>query len=311
MKTFANLEPLLETISKSKKAILLMGPNPNIDTAASALALSLVLKKKEIDVQVASPADMRVEFSRLVGVDEVKKKIANRNLVVSFPYSEEKVEKVSYNISEDGKTFNLVIAPKSNAKPLDPAEVRYDYAGAEADLVILVGVSSFEELGEIYQNDRNTLESATTVALTLFPVATYANHHFDAQGLSSLCELTTALIVQAQLPIDADSASNLLFGVESVTNGFAAPTVTADTFETIALLLRSGAKRQPVGQHGTLSSTQMPWQAPPVSQPTTTPATSGDGQPAGTNPFAAALSQNAQKSSIMPAGYSATGELKG
>lgn len=304
MKTFTTLGSLKEILPTCKKALVLLGSTPNTDTVACALGIACALEKKGIETQVASPAEMRVEFSRLVGVDQVKKKIGNRNLVVSFDYSEEKVEKVSYNISDDGKKFNLVIAPKNGSTPLDPGSVQFDLSGAEADVVIMVGVGTYAELGEIYEHDRNVIEGSQTVALTLVPVETFAKFHAEASGCSCLSEMGAAWCVQLDLSLDEDSASNFLFGIEAVTQNFTAQTTTADTFETVATLLRAGATRQPPSGQGTLSPTQLPFMG--SQQAAQTP-------PAGaTNAFAQALSskQN-QAGSITPQQVSMTGEFKG
>lgn len=314
MKPISTLDSLKEKLSSVHKALILMSGTPNIDSVASALGLFLVLRKKGIDVQIACPADMRVEFSRLVGVDEVKKKIGNRNLVVSFDYSEDKVEKVSYTISEDGKRFNLVIAPKTGVSALDPATVAFDYAGAEADVTFLIGVNGFPDIGSLYDEERTVIESSFTIALTLFPVGTYAQYHADASGMSSLTELVANLAIQLDFPVDSDSASNFLYGLESITQGLSTQTVNADTFETVAALLRAGGKRQPIGQQGTLSPNQMPFLTPqsqPQSPSTEVQQPAEPGAVASNNPFAAALSKTSQPGGTMPAGYSATGELKG
>src|SRR5258708_1300968 len=193
MKPLANIDLLKTSLSQTKKAILLLGSTPNFDMVASALGFALALKARGIDVQVASLAEMRVEFSRLVGVDQVRGKIGNRNLVVSFDYTEDQVEKVSYSISEDGKRFNLVIAPKSGIRPLDPESVNFEYSGADAEFIALFGVNSFEELGSFYDNDRTLFDTAMTVAFTLFPVQPFTKCHIDGSDVSSLSELLCAV----------------------------------------------------------------------------------------------------------------------
>jgi hypothetical protein len=311
MKPISSLDSLKEKLSSVHKALILMSGTPNIDSVASALGLFLVLRKKGMDIQIACPADMRVEFSRLVGVDEVKKKIGNRNLVVSFDYSEDKVEKVSYTISEDGKRFNLVIAPKTGVTALDPATVAFDYAGAESDATFLVGVNGFSDIGSLYDEERTVIETSFTIALTLFPVGTFAQYHADASGMSSLTELVANFALQLDFPVDSDSASNFLYGLESITQGLSSQTVTADTFETVAALLRAGGKRQPLGQQGTLSPNQMPFIVPKAQPQAVEGESPAPEAPASNNPFAAALSKTSQPGGTMPAGYSATGELKG
>jgi hypothetical protein len=311
MKTIPTLDSFKEPLSSVHKALVLLSSTPNVDSVSAALGLAVALKSKGIDVQVACPADMRVEFSRLVGVDEVKKKIGNRNLVISFPSSDGKIEKVSYVENEDKTRADLIIAPRTGVSPLDPAEVSFSYSGAEADATFMVGVNAYADLGDIYESERNVIEGSLTVALTLFPVGTYAKYHADGTGYSSLSEMVVASCVQLGLPLDQDSASNFLFGIESITQGLSTPTVNADTFETVALLLRSGGRRQPIGQQGTLSPHQMPFMSnqPSVTSSPQSPSTSSVS--ANNNPFAAALSKSANQGGTMPAGYSATGELKG
>lgn len=308
MKTIASLSSLKEALPTIKKALVLMSGTPNLDSAAAALGLCQILKNKGIEVQVACPVDMRVEFSRLVGVDEVKKKIGNRNLMISFDYSEDKVEKVSYTISEDGKRFNLVIAPKNNATALDPATVAFDHVGAETDATFLVGVNGYEDIGTLYEEERNVVEGSLTIALTLFPVSTYAKLHADAQGHSCLSELVASMLTQLEIELDTDGASNLLHGIDSATQSLSSPLAGADTFETVATLMRAGAKRQPVGQQGVLTQNHMPFKQTSAQS---TPVTNDQSPAASNNPFAAALSKTANQGGTMPAGYSATGELKG
>ena len=259
MKPLANIDLLKESLTNTKKAILLLGSAPNFDTVASALGFSLALQAKGIDVQVASLADMRVEFSRLVGVDQVRNKIGNRNLVVSFDYTEDQVEKVSYNISEDGKRFNLIISPKSGTKPLEPETVRFEYAGADAELIGLFGINNFEELGSFYDGERLLFDTAMTVDFTLFPVQPFIKCHMDASEMSSLSELMAHVCDKLELQLNEDSASNLLAGIDVATGEFRSPLTTADTFETVAMLLRLGAVRQPPVQQPQMSPQQMPF----------------------------------------------------
>lgn len=259
MKPLANIDLLKDTLSTTKKAILLLGSTPNFDMVASALGFALALRAKGVDVQVASLADMRVEFSRLVGVDQVRNKIGNRNLVVSFDYSEDQVEKVSYSISEDGKRFNLVISPKSGVKPLEPDTVSFDFTGADAEFIGLFGVNSLEELGSFYDGERLLFDTAMTVGFTLFPVQPFAKCHLDASETSSLSELMVHVCDKLELPLNEDSGSNLLAGIDVATQEFRSPLTTADTFETVALLLRSGAVRQPIMQQVQMTPQQMPY----------------------------------------------------
>jgi hypothetical protein len=53
---------------------------------------------------------------------------------------------------------------------------------------------------------------------------------------------------QLDYPQSKDSATNLLAGIDTATNRLLAPTVTAETFDAVAQLLRAGGIRQSYGE---------------------------------------------------------------
>ena len=65
-----------------------------------------------------------------------------KNLVISFPYQEGSIEKVSYNIEND--KFNLVIEPRENYPVITPEMIKYSYGGGNTDLIITVGTSQLK-----------------------------------------------------------------------------------------------------------------------------------------------------------------------
>lgn len=300
MKQLPNIELLNQSLSQTKKAIVIIGANPNFDTVASALGFAVALRQKGIDTQVVSVADMRVEFSRLVGVDTVRKKVGNRNLVISFDYSEDRVEKVSYHISEDGTRFNLVVSPRSGAAPLQPESVSYEFAGAEAQFIATFGVGSGQELDELIKNEHGLMDGAMSLAITPFQVAPFAKCHLDASGLSSLSELTAVICLGLGLKLDEDSGSNLLAGIDLVTAGFRAPMTNADTYEVVAMLVRAGAVRPPIITAPPITPSQMPFVPTRSSFPQQNRFTQPPATQANTSQFAQMLSNSQSQPAPQP-----------
>ena len=68
-----------------------------------------------------------------------------------------------------------------------------------------------------------------------------------------LSQSAAQILADLRLPVNVDTASNLLAGLEQATNNFQNQSVTADTFEVAAHLLRLGARR-----HDTASLTDFP-----------------------------------------------------
>lgn len=234
---------LKDMVKNAKSIYVVLGANPNYDAVAAALSLYLSFQQAGKYVQISCATPMRVEFSYLVGVDQIKEKLGSKNLVISFNYSEESVEKVTYAIDEATKRFNLVIAPRTGGKPLDPATVDYTLAGAEADLVFLVGVSQLEDLGALYTAEQYFFDSSYTISLTTYQSQPFARMTLDTTGQTCLAEGVGVLLTQVEFEPKDDIATNLLSSIEQATNRFQSLGVGPDTFELIAKLMRNGARR--------------------------------------------------------------------
>ncbi|MCA9370138.1 hypothetical protein KC686_03200 [Candidatus Woesebacteria bacterium] len=246
------LTELLEEVS----SVLVVYPgNATTDVLAATAGVYTSLKAAGKAVSLASPAKPRVETAGFEVLSETQTEVGNQSLIVSFPYSEEAVDKVSYHISDDSSTFYLTIKPQAGALPLDASKLSYDYAGLEVDAIFLVGVSSLSSLGAVYEGYEDAYEKATivqvgstasnTAALTIKP-----------DNAASLSETTAVALLNNQLPIPEEAATAFLRGIETQTQYFTSLSATAQTFETVASLLRLGARRSKPAQSNSGTSVQ-------------------------------------------------------
>jgi len=242
MKLNVDLNPLEDYLQKAKEIVIVLPANPSLDATASALALYLSLIKMNKRVIIGCPSLMRVEFNHLYGIDRITNKIANRNLVISFAYEKEAIEKVSYNI-DNGK-FNLVIEPRNGYQPLDSNKVSYSYLGMKGDLIFVIGAQSLEGLQELYQEERSFFEESFIVNIS----NEKNNNKFGKINLisdeaSSCAEILVSLFKQLSLSMDSDAATNLLAAIETSTDYFQSSNIEASAFEAVAWCLRRGARR--------------------------------------------------------------------
>jgi len=233
---------LKETLNSSKSVFVLLPQNPSFDATAAALALYLSLKEAKKNVTIGSSSQMRVEFGQLIGINKITNKLGNRNLIISFDYQEDSIEKVSYNV--EGQKFNLVIQPRSGFPPLDEKSVSFSYEGIEADLMFIIGAVKLESLGQIYERERQAFSNTTVVNIDRNPSNTkYGQINLVDPKTASICEILFKLLVSHSLPVNIDIASNLLRGIEIQTQNFQTPFATASTFEIVSELMKHGAKR--------------------------------------------------------------------
>ena len=242
MKDFYDFTPVQEALTSARTLTIVLPVSLNQDKVASALALYLSLKKASKQVSLVCSRPMIVEYSSLVGVDKIKNKLGGRNLVVSFDYLEDSIEKVSYNI--ENNKFNLVIQPKDGYPPLSTEKVEYSYFGEQADLIFIIGASSFEELGEIYSNNKTFFQEGNTVNISFNPNSkSFAKINLINPQMASFGEFIAFLISTLKLPVDEDIASNLLLGIERATNNFSLLKSTPMTYEAVAFCLRAGGRK--------------------------------------------------------------------
>lgn len=232
-------------LGNSKNILLAIPVDPSIDNVASALALYLSLSAAGKQVSIITPTEITVQFNHLIGVDKISTSFTaqnGKNLIISFPYTEGSIEKVSYNI--ENETFNLVIEPREGYPSVLPEMMKYNFSGGNYDTIVTIGAANIEELGQIYSNNQNLFNEKQVINID----DDIANSNFGKINLidskiASLSELVLGLIDQMNLPVEADIATNLLTGLTAQTNNFSSPKTTATTFETAAMLLKFGAQK--------------------------------------------------------------------
>ncbi len=231
-----------ELIGKSKNIGIVTPKDPNMDQMGAALALYLSLTSAGRNATVATPNDPLVEVSSLVGIDRVKNSIAVAigDLIVSFPYNEGDIEKVSYTLENDN--LNIVVKAGENGLPFNEKDVKFIRPTNAPDLLFVIGAARISDLGKLF--DPGELKDTTVVNID----NSAENQGFGdvamvSTRLSSVSEQVANLILNMGLPMDADIAQNLMAGISKATNNFQNPNTSALAFEMAGVLMRQGAVR--------------------------------------------------------------------
>lgn len=227
-------------IDKSVSLLVLLPLKPTFDEVASGLSLYLSLRDIK-DIQVYSPSPMIVEFNRLVGINKISTELGNKNLIIQFEnYKANDIERVSYDI-KDGQ-FKLTVIPKQKVNPPSKDSVSLSYSGINSDTVLIIGGNNESDFPAISGSELATanIVHVGTIDKNLVPGKNYISFSRPA---SSVSEIVFGLINRIGINIDEDAATNLIMGIESSTNNFSEPSVSADTFQTISDLMKLGGKR--------------------------------------------------------------------
>lgn len=182
------------------------------------------------------------ELTTFIKSEQIETEMGKENLVISFPYQEKQVDNVSYYIGEHDQRFYLTIKPKHGVAPLDSEAVEFTYAGSQADLLVLCGVTDLEDLEQLYFAYENLYKGADNLVINfndndLAPANSYCQAFFH---------LFRDLVKNTDAPesIDwADIPTLLLYGIELKNDGLQSPQTQAETFLAVGELLQLGARR--------------------------------------------------------------------
>lgn len=231
------------SLSSAQNIIIITKENTPLDCLAGALALYLSLKNSRKTVTIVSPSDLTVEMSDLIGVDEVKKDFGGKNIVISWDYSDGAIEKVSYNI--ENKRFNLIIQPRENSNyDITADKIDFRKSGMNSDLIILIGVDKLSTLKTLYTQEQEMYSKVNIINID----NNVSNENYGKVNLvsplsSSISELIGALLIETGITTDQDAATNILTGIDTITNNLSDDNIKAEVLEIAAWCLKNGGIR--------------------------------------------------------------------
>jgi len=236
-------------VETAKEVVIALPVNPNFDCVAAALSLYLGFSVRGVVTSLICASAMTVEFSHLIGVDKVTKNLNGnhgKNLVISFPYQEGSIEKVSYNIEND--TFNLVIEPREGYPIVTQDMIKFSQSGGNTDFIITIGASKLSDLDYLYNDNQQFFSSKPILNIDIDSQNTrFGRINIVDPNISSLSELTLSLFSNFGLQMNSDIATNLLAGITSGSQNFTSPQTQASSFEAAAMCIRSGARKITLG----------------------------------------------------------------
>src|SRR5690348_2001865 len=148
------IQKLKDAIGKSNSIGIAVAQNPSLDEMGVALPFYLLLKTANKRVTIASPSDPIVEISSLVGIDRVQKRFGGDagDLVVSFPYKEGEIEKVSYTL--ENNFLNIIVKASEQGLSFQEQDVRFTRGSGSIDLLIVVGAAQLNQIGDVVDSQK-------------------------------------------------------------------------------------------------------------------------------------------------------------
>ncbi len=235
-------DAIAQLLQKYSSGVILLPQSPSADTVSAATALYLALTKTGKNVGIACSTPVK---SDIVGADKITSELvtAGDNLVISFPYQEGAIDKVDYNIT--GDRFNLIVTPRTKETAIDPKDVTFTKSGGQVEFVITLDSPSLKALGPIYADNAQALANKTIINIDRhLSNSFYGTANLVSKQAAATSEIVLGVITALGVELDADIATNLYQGILSATANFTSYSVTPDSLEAAAALLRAGAKKK-------------------------------------------------------------------
>jgi hypothetical protein len=162
------------------------------------------------------------------------------DLVVSFPYREGEIEKVSY--TRDDNYLNIVVKAGEKGLNFAQEDVKFSRGSKAPELLFTVGAARVSDLGRLF--DPAVLKD--TVVVNIDNKADnqgYGDIVMVSNRFSSISEAVANLILSIGGKLDLDIAENLMLGIATATNNFQDPKTSSLAFEMAGVLMRNGALR--------------------------------------------------------------------
>jgi nanoRNase/pAp phosphatase (c-di-AMP/oligoRNAs hydrolase) len=244
------MEIIQQIITKISEvpSVLIIGNGMNGDSVAGSLALRSFLKKMEKDAVLLIPGSVSDRFRFLPQVDAIEHRIdLTKSFVIDLSTKKSSLAELSYK-KEVGR---LSIYLKPSSGEFTSSDVTFRTSNLPYDLVILVGISSLEQLGEFYSKYTELFFDVPMINLDFRASnENYGQYNLVNLSATSVSEIVLDLInkFEASL-IDESIATQLLTGIIAETNSFQHIRTTPQTFLKASQLVNLGAKQQEIISH--------------------------------------------------------------
>ncbi|KKR48347.1 hypothetical protein A3A55_00820 [Candidatus Roizmanbacteria bacterium RIFCSPLOWO2_01_FULL_40_14] len=235
-----NVFEIRSLLQNSQSVLIALAQSNDEDVVAAGLALYMTLVKMRKQVTIVSAQKVKVELSHLFSIDKITDKITGgNNLVVSLPYQEGSIEKVSYHI--ENNRFNLVIEPRGEKLDFDPNQIEYNYGRGDYDAVFVLGANNLSSLGEIYDRHKNIFSQKPLINIDKSNNNTRFGRINIVENMP-VSQLVAQLVKDLRLPLDQDAASNLYTGIISKYGSVTIDAVDPQALDVLSFLGRLKAQ---------------------------------------------------------------------
>ncbi len=236
-----NKDELSHLISKSDSIAVCLSPLrsvPIIEIIGAALSLALAREGKEVILSAPKETELTYPHKKKLNRNQ-----GNRDLIISLPYNQEEIEKITTLAGPQGE-MEIAIQTKKGLKPIRAEEIKTSYRGLDVQLIILVGIKNLTELAETYSQNQLLFQEVPLIHF-YYPNTTPLGKYNFPLAPGSEVENIVSWLREEKIEINPLGADLLLWGLRYQKNNFQKPLNLA-TARAVNWLLEKGGSDQPL-----------------------------------------------------------------
>jgi nanoRNase/pAp phosphatase (c-di-AMP/oligoRNAs hydrolase) len=203
-------DPVVALIQKSNSIAIMHSVKGGVDAYSAGSGLYTMLKEKGKKVSMIYDAKVPEVAKDLVPEEEIFRNVSERELLVSVDYSGTPATKMNYEV--ENEVLNFRLGPVT--KDYDVNKVRAKLVGHTFDLIFTVGIKSFGDLGDVYNELSNSFNSGHVVNIDNDSKNTrFARNNLIDDSHDSLSVMMLNVGPKWDLKLTSNSARALLTGI--------------------------------------------------------------------------------------------------
>lgn len=238
-------EQAIELLRRSRQILVTTCEHPSLDEVSSAIALAHCLKADGRPFDLVIPGYTEAPSFLPVKPLEIRAQVgALRAYHFKLNVSRVPLQELLYEV-HDG-VLDVTLLPKEGSWTGEDA--RFIAADDRYDVIVAIGASDKQSLGELSRRETDFLSRAVTINID----CQATNEYWGQINLVDLRKAAVSEVVHAWLEtwaadqITPDIATCLLAGIVSKTRAFRTPHLQAETLERAAKLVALGGRREEV-----------------------------------------------------------------
>ncbi|MBI2356017.1 MAG: hypothetical protein HYV13_02330 [Candidatus Doudnabacteria bacterium] len=236
---------IVDRLNQASNILILTPHTASADDLAASLALRGFLTKLDKETTLVSPGALSEKYNFLPQFEQVRTDLqVSKNFIIDVSTKRVAIDELSYKKEED--KLSIFIKPKNDQFTKDDVSVRT--SDLPFDLVILIGVSSLDSLGEFYSKNTELFFEAPVVNIDYKSTnENYGQFNLVDLSATSNSEIIFDLINSYESSmLDAEIATSLLTGIIAETNSFQHSRTTPSTFLKASQLVSLGANQREI-----------------------------------------------------------------